>query len=145
MMNSHDRRLRRVDSKLKETTEILGQIVQKSEIVLFHGTGARRRQSIKRRGLIPLPDSYVHASPIREVALVFAAARGELEDDWGLLVQFLGQGKAWEIDPLFPGSLRTVQSISKKDIVSLEIVDPQEELKVYAWLKELVKTIFLAV
>ena len=45
-------------------------------VILFHGTGALRSQSIKERGLLPKQGSYVYASPVRRVAVVFAAARG---------------------------------------------------------------------
>jgi len=111
--------------------------------VLFHGTGARRRQSISKRGLLPKLGSYVYGTYHIDVAIVFATARAELEDDWGLLVTFGADGD-WEIDPLFPHSLRSPQDVAPNNILSMRIVDPQEELGANAWLKDMVAKITLA-
>lgn len=110
--------------------------------ILFHGTGARRRQSISKLGLLPKLDSYVYGTYHIDVAIVFAAARAELEDDWGLLVTFVADGD-WEIDPLFPHSLRSRQAVGPNNILSMRIVDPQDELGAHAWLKDMVAKITL--
>jgi len=111
-------------------------------LILYHGTGARRKQSIKRRGLLPKPSSFVFASPIRLIGVVFAAARSELEDDFGLLVSFEAEEK-WKEDPLFPLSVRSRKSVKPEKIIAMKIVKPDEELKGNEFLWKLVKSIRL--
>jgi len=45
-------------------------------MILFHGTGALRSQSIKERGLLPKHGSYVYASPLRMIAVVLQQPGG---------------------------------------------------------------------
>lgn len=111
-------------------------------MILFHGTGALRSQSIKERGLLPKQGSYVYASPLRMVAVVFAAARGELEDQWGLLVKFNSKGE-WETDELFPNSVRSSQPVPPEDILSMELIHPEEEVRAHQWVKRVVELITL--
>lgn len=106
--------------------------------LLFHGTGARRRQSIKERGLLAKPDSYVYATSNPTVAAVFATARATQEDDWGLIIAFKKTDN-WEIDPQFPHSFRRRQNVPASDIVTMGILDPAKERKAYIWLKKSVK------
>ena len=112
--------------------------------VLFHGTGARRRQSIEKNGLLPKPESYVCASPKRVIAAVFATARAEQEDDWGLIVALLKRGD-WEVDPRFPYSLRCKEAVPPSDIVSFEILDPETEIEAHGHLKEIVQALKIRV
>ena len=105
--------------------------------ILFHGTGARRRQSIERRGLLARPDSYVYATLNPLIAAVFATARAEQEGDWGLIVAFKANGD-WEVDPQFPESYRRRQDVPVSDILSIEVIDPVKELEAYNWLKQFV-------
>lgn len=107
--------------------------------ILFHGTGARRRQSIEQRGLLARPDSYVYATSNLLIAAVFATARAEQEDDWGLIVAFKANGD-WEVDPQFPESYRRRQDVSISDILSIEVIDPMKEVEAYNWLKQFVDT-----
>ena len=109
-------------------------------MILYHGTGARRQQSIEKRGLLPKPKSFVYASPLRIVGVIFASARSELEDDWGMVVHLKDRG-SWEIDDQFFASLKTPKAITPEEIVKVEIVDPQEELDSFAWLKQVAKAI----
>lgn len=114
--------------------------------LLYHGTGARRKQSIQKRGLLPKLGSYVYASPHREIAAVFATARGELEDDWGLIVSFECNSpfeSPWELDLSFPFSVKSKSGIEPASIMNIEIVDPREELKAAQWISNLVKLIRL--
>ena len=84
----------------------LNEKEMKARLILYHGTGAMRIQSIRRRGILPKPGSYVYATPNLRIAQVFATARGELEDQWGLIVKFVADDFPWETDNLFPESLR---------------------------------------
>lgn len=106
-------------------------------LILFHGTGARRRQSIEDRGLLPKLGSYVFASKNYRIASIFAAARAEQEDDWGLVVSFETDGKDWEIDPQFPESYRSKETVPGP--FDFYILDPDVEIQAYAHLKEIVK------
>lgn len=108
--------------------------------VLYHGTGARRKQSIKRRGLLPKPDSYIFASRSRMVAAIFATARAEIEGDWGMVVVFLERGE-WEIDPAFPDSVRSKATVDASDILKCEIINPSHEIEAYNFLKQVVKAL----
>jgi len=111
-------------------------------MTLYHGTGARRHQSIKDRGLVPEPGSFVYASPDRLMAVVFAAARAELEGDWGLIVQFETK-RPWQRDPQFPNSVKSSEPVPPQAIKNLETVDPEEEYQAYQWLKIFVASIRL--
>ncbi|UCE16722.1 MAG: hypothetical protein JSV12_03730 [Candidatus Bathyarchaeota archaeon] len=111
--------------------------------ILYHGTGSRRLESIKNRGLLPKLDSFVYASEVRKITCVFATARGELEDDWGLIVKFKTEKEGWVRDPQFPDSLKSVDAVKPEDILDFEILDLEEELQCSEWLKAKVKTIFL--
>jgi len=110
------------------------------ERLLFHGTGARRRQSIRKKGLLPKIDSYVYATSNPLIAAVFAAARAEQEDDYGLIITFR-EGEGWEIDPQFPDSLRRRESVSPSDIISTKILNPEKEVEAYSKLKEIAEAI----
>lgn len=110
------------------------------ERLLFHGTGARRHQSIKKRGIQPKLDSYVHATSNPVIAAIFAAARAEQEDDYGLIVMFK-EGKGWEVDPQFPDSLRRRKPVSPSDIVFIEILDPEKEIEAFSKLIEIAESI----
>jgi len=112
-------------------------------LILYHGTGARRKQSIGQRGLLPKPGSYVFASPTRLIGVVFAAARSEIEDDFGLLVSFEAEGKMWEVDPKFPTSVRCKDPVAPEKIISMKIVKPDEEFKGYKFLWRIVNSIRL--
>jgi len=114
------------------------------ERLLFHGTGARRRQSIKKRGLLPKLNSYVYATSNPAVAAIFATARATLEDDYGLVVMFK-KGKGWEVDPQFPVSLRRRDPVSPSEIVSIEVLNPEKEVEAYSKLKEIVELIGIKV
>jgi len=105
--------------------------------VLFHGTGARRRQSIEQRGLLPKLDSYVYASSNPLIALVFAAARAEHEDDWGLLVAFKACG-SWETDSKFPLSQRSKDPVAPANIINMQIIDPEKEVAAFRLLGKIV-------
>jgi len=107
--------------------------------ILFHGTGARRRQSIEQRGLLPKLDSYVYASENPLIAAVFAAARAEHEDDWGLLVTFKAS-VGWENDPKFPLSQRSRDPVPAADIINLQILDPDKEVEAFRFLRGIVDT-----
>jgi hypothetical protein len=76
------------------------------------------------------------------IGVVFAAARSELEDDFGLLVSFETEEK-WEEDPLFPLSVRSKKSVKPEKIAAMKIVKPDEELKGNEFLWNLVKSIRL--
>ena len=106
-------------------------------MILFHGTGARRRQSIEDRGLLPKLGSYVFASKNSIIASIFAAARAEKEDDWGLVVSFETDERDWEIDPQFPESYRTKKSVSGP--LSFHILNPEAEIEAYEELKRIAK------
>jgi len=114
------------------------------ERLFFHGTGARRRQSIKTRGLLPKIDSYVYASSNPLMAMIFATARAEQEDDWGLLITFKA-GDGWEVDPQFPDSFRRRAPVPPNYIVSMNILDPQNEIVAYDKLKQIVESIGIKV
>jgi len=114
------------------------------ERLLFHGTGARRRQSIERRGLLPKLDSYVYASSNPIMAVIFATARAEQEDDWGLLVTFKA-GDGWEVDPQFPDSFRRRTPVSPAHIVSMDILDSEKEIVAYDKLKQIAEKIGIRV
>jgi len=105
--------------------------------VLFHGTGARRRQSIEQRGLLPKLDSYVYASSNPLIALVFAAARAEHEDDWGLLVAFKACA-TWETDPKFPLSQRSKDPVAAANIINIQVMDPEKEIAAFRFLSRIV-------
>jgi len=107
------------------------------ERLLFHGTGARRRQSIKKRGLLPKLDSYVYATPNPVIAAIFATARAQQEDDYGLIITFK-EGDGWEVDQQFPDSLRRRNPVSPSDIISTAILNPEKEDEAYSKLKEIV-------
>lgn len=94
------------------------------------------------RGLLPKPDSFVFASKHRLIALVFAAARAELEDDYGLIVQFHSEAECIE-DPQFPDSIKIKSKISPEDIQQLDLVDLEEEYRAYHWLETFVASIKL--
>jgi len=114
------------------------------ERLFFHGTGARRRQSIERRGLLPKLDSYVYASSNPIMAAIFATARAEQEDDWALLVTFKA-GDGWEVDPQFPDSFRRRASIPPAHIVSMDILHPEKEIVAYNKLKQIAEKIGIKV
>lgn len=111
-------------------------------MILYHGTGASRKQSIRQRGLLPKSDSFVFASSDRLIGVVFAAARSELEDDFGLLVSFEVE-EEWEEDPQFPHSVRCKDPVEPEKIVSIKIVKPDEEIRGNDFLRKLVKSIRL--
>lgn len=104
--------------------------------VLYHGTGVRRKQSIKRRGLLPKPESYVFASRSHMIASVFATARAEQEDDFGMVVVFLEKGE-WETDPQFLNSVRSKAPVDTSDILKYYIINPEREIEAYGFLKQL--------
>jgi len=104
-----------------------------------------RIQSIRGRGLLPKPDSYVFATPNLQIAQVFATARGELEDQWGLIVKFVGDHLPWERDYLFPHSLKCSKPVPPDRILRVDILEPSEEIKASEWMKKLVATIKLDV
>jgi len=114
------------------------------ERLLFHGTGARRRQSIEKRGLLPKLDSYVYASSNPLMAAIFATARAEQEDDWGLLVTFRA-GDGWEVDPQFPDSFRRRTPVPAAHIISMDILDPDKEIIAYNKLKQIAESIGIRV
>jgi hypothetical protein len=105
--------------------------------ILFHGTGARRRESIEQLGLQPKVDSYVYASSNPLIAAVFAAARSTEEDDWGLVVAFKANGN-FEEDPKFAQSVRSKSEVPAADIVNMQVIDPDTEIEAYNFLKKLV-------
>lgn len=107
-------------------------------MILYHGTGARREQSIKKHGLTPKMGSFVYASPNRDIAEFVAAGRAELEDDWALVVAFYTDADIWEVDPLFPDSLRSREKVDSKQLTSFTIMDPKEEMKAYKFMKTLI-------
>lgn len=113
---------------------------QKMKPILFHGTGARRLQSIKQRGLIPKIASYVYAATHPVIAAIFATARADQEDDWALLITFNKKGE-WESDTQFPHSVRSRNAVAPSDIISLQILDPEKEVEAYNKLKEIARTI----
>jgi hypothetical protein len=88
---------------------------------------------------LPKPSSYVYSSSKRLVAEIFATARAEQEDDWGLIVSFKPR-RGWEKDPAFPDSLRRRGAVKPKDVISLEILDPQREVEAYHALKAFVES-----
>lgn len=112
--------------------------------LLFHGTGARRRQSIERRGLLPKVDSYVYASANPVMAAIFATARAEQEDDWSLLVTFKA-GNGWEVDSQFPESFRRRTPVPPAHIVSMDVLDPEKEIVAYNKLKQIADSIGIRV
>jgi len=114
------------------------------EQLFFHGTGVRRRQSIERRGILPKLDSYVYASSNPIMAAIFATARADQEDDWGLLVTFKA-GDGWEVDPQFPDSFRRQTPVPAVHIVSLGILDPEKEIVAYNKLKQIAESIGIRV
>ncbi len=109
--------------------------------IFFHGTGARRKQSIKKNGLTARYDSFVYASTNPLMATVFAAARAEQEDDWGLLVAFTANKEDWEIDPSFPESFRRKKSVPPSEIILMEVLDPSSEIVATERLREFIKGI----
>lgn len=113
---------------------------QEMKQILFHGTGARRLQSIKERGLVPKVASYVYAATHPVIAAIFATARADQEDDWALLVTFNKRGE-WETDPQFPHSVRSRNAVAPSEIISLQILHPEKELEAHNKLKEIAHTI----
>jgi hypothetical protein len=103
--------------------------------LLYHGTGARRKQSISRRGLLPKPDSFVFASRNHLIASIFATARAEQEDDFGMVVVFTKRG-TWEIDTQFPNSVKSSMLVETSDIMRYDIINPERELEAYNFLKK---------
>jgi len=123
-------------------SRLLGGLIL--ERLLFHGTGARRRQSIEKRGLLPKLDSYVYAASNPIMAAIFATARAVQEDDWGLLVTFKA-GDGWEVDPQFPDSFRRQTPIPPSHIVSMDILDPEKEIVAYDKLRQIAEKIGIRV
>jgi len=114
------------------------------EKLFFHGTGTRRQQSIQNRGLLPKPNSYVYACSDPRIAAIFATARAEQEDDWGLLVTFKA-GDGWEVDPQFPASFRRRAPVPPEHIITLTILQPEEEIQAYSKLKQIAEKIGIKV
>jgi len=79
----------------------------------------------------------VYASSNPLIALVFAAARAEHEDDWGLLVTFKTDG-AWEDDLKFPLSLRSKDSVAPANIINMQVIDPEKEVAAFRFLSRIV-------
>lgn len=123
----------------------LNEREMRARLILYHGTGALRVQSIRRRGILPKPGSYVYATPDLQIAQVFATARGELEDQWGLVVKFVADYLPWETDNLFPHSLRCSKPVFPHRILSVDVLEPSEEIKASEWMGKLVATIKLDV
>jgi hypothetical protein len=89
--------------------------------MLYHGTGARRAQSIRERGLLPGPrNTFVYATTWDDIAKMFAAVRAFEENDSGLIVSFPKTG-AWGYDSSFPWSLRSRTPIPR-ELLTLEII-----------------------
>ena len=97
--------------------------------VAYHGTGARRVQSISERGLIPGPsNNFVYAASLEDMACIFAAVRAFEEDQDGLLVQIQDEAR-WERDPDFPWSLRRAGPIPPSSLSW--VVLPRDRLRGY--------------
>jgi len=110
------------------------EIDQLAVPLLFHGTGAQRRQSIERGGLQP------------KLAAIFAVTRAEEEDDWGLIVAFKAEDKeSWEKDPQFPASFRRREPVPASEIVTTAILTYEEEDKAIQKLKQIAKMIGMKV
>jgi len=116
----------------------------KAERLFFHGTGARRHQSIRRRGLLPKLNSYVYACSDPRIAAIFAVGRAEQEDDTGLIVTFKA-GDGWEVDPQFPHSYRRREPITPSDIIAFNILTYEEEDQAILKLKQIAESIGIRV
>jgi len=114
------------------------------EKLFFHGTGARRHQSIRKRGLLPKLNSYVYACSDPRIAAIFAVCRAQQEDDAGLIVSFKA-GNGWEVDPQFPESYRRREPITPSDIISFNILTYDEEDKAIQKLKQIAESIGIRV
>jgi len=129
---------------MERSLALLEAITRGKNGILFHGTGARRLQSIKKRGLLPKLNSYVYAASNPVTAAIFAAARAEQEDDYGLIVMFK-EGEGWEVDPQFPDSLRRRNPVPPSDIVSTQILNPEKEIEAFCKLIEIAESIGIKV
>jgi len=114
------------------------------ESLLFHGTGARRRQSIQKKGLLPKLNSYIYASSDPRIATIFAVVRATEEDDWAMVVSFKA-GDGWEVDPQFPNSFRRRDPVPPCHIVSVEILHPEKEIEAYDKIKQIAESIGIRV
>lgn len=87
--------------------------------ILYHGTGAHRRQSLEEKGLVPRlgPDDpgVIYATDNPLFAALFAAARGDRENCKGLILKFEA-GKGWEKDPRFPDSFMRREGVRPEEI-----------------------------
>jgi hypothetical protein len=114
---------------------------------LFHGTGARRLQSLQEKGLeVSSHNGFVFASPRPAVAAIFAAARADREDDYGLICRFPAQapGGEWRKDPLFPSSVRSRTPVPSASL-KFKVLDPRKEVEAYRLLLAVAKIMRLRV
>jgi len=102
-------------------------------IDLWHGTGARRKQSIREKGLQTL-DGLLYASTDFFVASCFAMARSKFEGQDAMIVGLRRVGE-WDVDPTMFDSVKRGADVPSGDIV--KVVTIKRGTRAYEQLREI--------